>query len=1085
MLSRLLAVVCLFAATAATAAAQPLPSRRAPLDSATLAAFRWRNIGPANMSGRIADIAGIPGPSKTFYVAAAAGGIWKTTNAGTTFRPVFDDKRVISMGALAIAPSDTNVVYAGTGEQNSRNSISPGGGIYKTTDGAKTWQLVGLVETQHIGRIVVHPNDPNTVWVAALGHAWGPNRERGLYKTTDGGRSWRLVKFIDERTGFVDVALHPRDPNVLWASSYERVRGPYFLRSGGPGSALWKSTDGGESWTKIEGSGFPTTTKGRISIATSASNPEIIYTMVEADSIRGGDAAARTGVPASDSANPRIKPTQRLLNGLYRSADGGKSWRWMNGRNVRPFYYSQVRVDPRNPDRVYWSSTPVQVSDDGGKTIRSATNGIHVDHHAMWIDPSDPEHLIVGNDGGVAVTWDKGGNYDFLDVLAVGQFYEVSYNMEVPYRVCGGLQDNGSWCGPSRVRTGSITNHDWFTVGGGDGFFTAQDPSDPDVVYSESQGGNIGRLSLRTGERVPLVRPTWRSRYLQFEDSLLVERGDTVQSPTRAQQQRIAALRARQQADSVALDIRWNWNTPFLLSAHSPSTFYAGANRVLKSTARGDNLMPISPDLSTRQHDKIRFSVDSTGGVTLDATGAETYGTITALAESPIRPGILFAGTDDGNVWVSRNDGASWENLTGRFPGVPAETYVARIEPSHFDSTTVYVALDNHRRNDFTPYLYASNDFGRTFHSIAAGLPTGGADFMHVIREDPVNRDLLFAGTDLGAYVSRDRGQSWQKFMTGLPTVPVHDLQIHPRDHELIAATHGRSIWIVDVAALQQMTDSVVVAGAHLFAPKVAYQYGERPGAEASEGHKRFSGPSPDFGAEIVYRLTSGSPRERTKIVITDVRGDTVRALDGPGGAGVHRVTWDFRGKTPPPSPLSPAQKRDSIQTLRKIERVLDSLAAADVAPKPMLDRLKTRFLTGDLAGLFRGGMRRAPGGRFVERPGEGPLPRAPGQRGGADSSQAGGGAPAGGASEEAAIDLEALSTVTSALRRSGVQLNVFGRGGPPLVESGDYLVTMKVGDRTLRQVLRVERTASASASAGRREEREEEMLEKLGILPH
>lgn len=1102
MILRSLAVAALVATTAASAVAQSLPSRRAPLDSATLAGFRWRSIGPANMGGRIADIVGIPGPSKTFYVAAAAGGIWKTTNAGTTFRPVFDDQRVISMGALAIAPSDTNVVYAGTGEQNSRNSISPGGGLWKTTDGAKTWQFMGLAETQHIGRIVVHPTDPNTVWVAALGHAWGPNRDRGLYKTTDGGKSWRLVKFIDERTGFVDIVIHPRDPNVLWASSYERVRGPYYLKSGGPGSALWKTTDAGETWAKVEGGGFPATTKGRIGLAVSASNPDIVYALVEADSIRGRDAAARTGVPVSDSGNTRIAPTQRLLSGLYRSADGGRTWRWMNDRNVRPFYYSQVRVDPKNPDRVYWSSTPVQFSDDGGRTIRTATNGIHVDHHAMWIDPSDPEHFVVGNDGGVAVTWDRGGNYDFLDVMALGQFYEVSYNMEVPYRVCGGLQDNGSWCGPSRSRSGSINNADWFTVGGGDGFYTAQDPVDSDVLYSESQGGNIGRLDLRSGERTALVRPSWRNRYLQFEDSIIIERGDTARPATRQQQQRIAALRAQQRTDSISLDIRWNWNAPFILSPHSPTTFYTGANRVLKSTARGDNLMPISPDLSTRQYARIKFSTDSTGGITLDATGAETWGTITTLAESPVRPGILYAGTDDGKVWVTRNDGATWEDLTTRFPGVPAETYVARIEPSHFDSATVYVAFDNHRRDDFKPYLYASSDFGRSFRSIAAGLPTGGPDFMHVVREDPVNRDLLFAGTDVGVFLSRDRGQSWQKFMTGLPTVPVHDLQIHPRDHELIAATHGRSIWIVDIAPLEQLSDSILTASAHLFTPRVAWQFGSRPGADASSGHKHFEVSSPGVGAEITYRLASGNPRERTRLVITDVRGDTVRTIEGPGGPGIHRVTWDFRGRTPPPSPLSPAQKRDSIVNLRKIERVLDSLATAGFAPRPALDRLKTRFLTGDVAGLFRGNRGGGQSG-FVERPGEGAAPRAPGQRAGrdttrreadsaqrvaqrADTTARVGGGPSGGG-EEAQIDPESLGQLTTALRRAGVPLSFGGgRGGAPLVENGDYLVSMKVGDRTHRQVLRVERTASAPTIVARDDDEEidEEELERLGIVP-
>ena len=1095
----------LLAAVSLSGQSTSRPSARASLDSATLAAFRWRPVGPANMGGRIGDVAGIPSPSKTFYVATVAGGIYKTTNAGTTFKPVFDDQRVVSMGALAIAPSDTNVVYAGTGEQNSRNSISPGGGIFKTTDGGKTWQFIGLAETQQIGRIVVHPNDPNTAWVAALGHAWGPSRERGLYKTTDGGKNWRLVKFIDERTGFVDVVIHPTNPNVLWASSYQRVRGPYFLKSGGPGSALWTTTDGGETWREVKGGGFPETTKGRIGLAVSRSTPDVIYALVEADSLRGKDAASRTPQPASDSLNPRARRTQRLLSGLYRSADGGKTWRWMNDRDVRPFYYSQVRVDPKNADRVYWSSTPVQFSDDAGKTARTATNGIHVDHHAMWIDPNDPEHFIVGNDGGVSQTWDRGGNYDFLDVLAISQPYEVSYNMAVPYRVCVGLQDNGSWCGPSRTRSGTIANDDWITVGGGDGFYTAQDLSDPNTVYSESQGGNIGRYDLRTGERTTIAKPTWRPRYVQFEDSILIERGDTTHPATKAQQQRVAQLRGRQREDSAALNLRFNWNTPFFLSPHSQTTLYVGGNRVLKSTNRGDSFVPISPDLSRQQRAKIAYSTDSTGGITLDATGAETYGTIVALAESPIRPGILFAGTDDGNVWLTRNDGATWEDLSKRFPGAPVESYLARIEPSHFDSNTVYVAFDNHRNNDFTPYVYVSSDFGKSFRSIAAGLPTGGPDFVHVIREDPINRDLLFVGTDVAAYVSRDRGQRWQKFMTGLGTVPVHDLQIHPRDHELIAATHGRSVWIVDIAPLEQLSDSVLTANAYLFAPKTAYEYGETPGAEGSPGQKRFQANAPAYGAEIVYRLASGNVRDRAKLVITNVRGDTVRSIEGPGGAGLHRVSWDFRGKTPPAPPLSPAQKRDSVVSLRKLDRIVDSMVTAGAGTREELERIKTQINSG--GDVFR---RRGGGGqpnRFVERPGEGAMPNGS-RRAGADSAArdttqrdssaragrdttAGGqrrapgdsaargrrGGPAGGESAaEGEINQDLMSDVATAMRRAGLQTGGgFGRGGPPPVESGDYLVTLNVGDRKLQQVLRVERTANAPAGTVRPEEADEE----------
>ena len=1039
------------------------------LDSLTLSGLRWRAVGPANMAGRITDVEGIPSPSKTFYFAAAAGGIWKTTNAGTTFRPVFDNVgRVISMGDLAIAPSDTNQVWAGTGEEDSRNSISPGAGIYKSTDGGKTWALMGLEKTQHIGRVVVHPTDPNTVWVAALGAVWGPNPERGLSKTTDGGKSWRKVLSVAGResiAGAVDVAIDPRDPKVLWAATWERIRGPYFLRSGGPGSGLWKSTDGGETWTRVQGNGLPTSTYGRIGIAIARSNPDYIYLMVEAD----------TTPNAKKGEKAQTRPS-----GLYRTTDGGKTWERRAPQNVRPFYYSQVRVDPKNPERVYWSSTPVNFSDDGGKTVRTATVGIHVDHHAMWIDPNDPEHIIVGNDGGVAVTWDRGGNYDFLNTMPLGQFYNISFDMQVPYRVCGGLQDNGSWCGPSRRRGGGggggeNGNAFWATVNGGDGFHTAQDPTDPNIIYAESQGGNMSRINWATGERTALVKPSWRSRYLQWEDSILVTRGDTVQPATREVERRIAEFRRQQRADSTDLDVRWNWNTPFFLSPHNPRVFYAAGNRVFKSTKRGDDLRPISGDLSKRLMPQIDTSMRKTGGITLDATGAETYGTIVSLAESPMRPGILWAGTDDGNVWLTRTDGAQWEPVpTARFAGLPAEgVYVSRIEPSQYDSATVYITFDNHRRNDFTPYVYVSTDWGRSFRSIAGSLPRGGTgDFVHVLREDPVNRDLLYAGTDVGVYVSLDRGTTWERFMTGLPTVPVHDLKIHPREHELIAGTHGRSIWIVDVAPLQQLTPQVLASSVHLFEPKTAYQVGQSPALGESGGHKQFTIQQPQYGAEITYRLAKAATGA-ARILITDVRGDTVRTLQAQGRAGLHKVVWDFRGRPPRPGPLSPAARRDSIVQARRLVAVLDSLEKAGT-PRPMLARIRQAMEGGGagLAGLFGGGGGGGGGARaeFVERPGEG----APARGGAAAAAAAGEGQ-----QQEGAVDQGALADIFRSIRGPG---GGGGGGGfgrqAPLVQTGDYLVTLEVDGQKYRQPLRVERIGALAESdivAGEEEEDEEE----------
>ncbi len=1046
------------------------------LDSTVLSAFRWRSIGPANMGGRVADIEGIPSPSRTFFVAAAGGGIWKTTNAGTTFRPVFEHERVVAMGDLAIAPSDTMQVWAGTGEQNSRNSISPGGGIYKSMDGGLTWKLMGLEKTQVIARIVVDPRNADVVYVAALGHIWDSNPERGLYKTTDGGRTWTLSKFVSDHAGFVDVAIDPKNPDVLYASSWERWRTPYSLQSGGPGSGLWKTTDAGAHWAEVKGGGFPAGTKGRIGLAIAPSDPNVVYALVEA-------AGAKEGAPNE--------------SGLYRSADAGATWTKMNAEDTRPFYYSQVRVDPRDPNRVYWSSTPVKFSNDGGKTMGNATVGIHVDHHAMWIDPNDPNHFIVGDDGGISQTWDRGGNYDFLNNFAIGQFYEVSYDMAVPYHVCGGLQDNGAWCGPSRRARGGITSDMWATVNGGDGFFTAQDQTDPNIVYAESQGGNMARLDMTTGERTRLRKPSFRDRYKTFEDSIVIERGDTAKPETPAQESRLATLRARQSADSADNDLRWNWNTPFFLSPHDQHVLYAGANKVLKSTKRGDDLVAISPDLTRADTMKIRVSTETTGGITRDVTGAETFATIVALAESPVRKGWLYAGTDDGNAWMTRDDGKHWEKLNGRFPGVPDGTWVRRIEPSHFDANTFYVAFDGHRTGDFTPYLYVTDDGGKSFRSIASDLPRGGPDFVHVVREDPFNRDLLFAGTDVGAYVSIDRGGHWQRFMEGLPTVPVHDLKIQPRDHELIAATHGRSIWIVGIAPLEQM-GARTLAAATLFQPPTAFQYGETPIGGGSPGQKVFEGESAPYGAEISYYLPSGDRRQRAHIAVLDAKGDTVQTLTGPGAAGLHTVAWNYRKEPPPPAPLSPSEKRDSARLQVRIAFLTDSLekAGTDAQLAGRVAALARRSLFGGPGavpfGFGFGGRGRARPGVWVDRPGE-QMQRSvaargetagAGEKAAPDSSGAQAGRPARAGRAAGASDMSE-EAIAAFMRGPGGELFrdflrltrvpgiggrfAGGRGGffggaPAPAPPGQYTISVSVGGQTLTGKLQVQRIGNLGA---------------------
>ena len=907
----LLAGALALAAVGSTGSAQSL-------DSATVAGFKWRTVGPANFQGRLSDVVGIPGPSKTLYVAAAGGGIWKSTNNGVTWRPIFDDKNIISMGVLAIAPSDTNTVWAGTGEPNSRNTIEPGAGIYKSENGGATWTLMGLEKTQHIGRIVVDPRDKNVVYVAALGAAWKSNAERGLYKTVDGGKTWTLSKFISDRAGFVDVALDPRNPDVLYASSWERYRTPYSLNSGGPGSGLWKSTDAGTTWTEIKGSGYPEGMKGRIGLAIAPSNPDVVYALTEALSL----------APTKGGYTMGKRPD---ANGLYRSADGGKTWERTSTLDTRPFYYSQVRVDPKNPNRVYYSSTELQVSNDGGKTTSNAGQGVHVDDHGIWIDPNDPERWALATDGGIAITFDKGGNFFYPMNLPLGQFYEISYDMQVPYNVCSGAQDNGTWCGPSRKRA-ALNNSYWYTISGGDGFYTAQDPAG-DWVWGESQGGGVQARNLKTGQNLRVTKPGYQERYRQYEDSVAVVWGDPMQQPSKEQQKRIAGLRTTQRKDSLDLHTRFNWNSPFFLSPHNPQVFYMGGNKVFKSLKRGEEMYTISPDLSKQLRARMDTAEKYTGGVTPDITGAETYGTVVTLAESYIKPGFLLAGTDDGNVWLTHNDGGSWENLSERFPGLPSkDVYVTRVEPSHFDTLSFYVAFDNHRWNDFTPYLYATDDGGKSFHSIVNNLPrTSPADYLHVVREDPQNRDLLFVGSSLSVYASVDRGGSWTKFATGLPSVPVFDLKIHPRDHEVMIATHGRGIWLVDVAPLEQITPKNVGDVATLYVPRTAYQWGEGP-ALGLPGNGWGQAPlvisAPPYGATISYRLKD-SVTGPVKITVNDASGTQLYTTNASAARGVHSVNWAFQSAPAERVALAPAARRDSILLKNRAPAVLDSLSKA------------------------------------------------------------------------------------------------------------------------------------------------------------
>jgi photosystem II stability/assembly factor-like uncharacterized protein len=1011
-------------------------------------------------------VVGIPGPSKTLYIAAAAGGVWKTTNNGVTWRPLLDDKRVASMGALAIAPSDTNQVWAGTGEQNSRYPIEPGGGVFKSTDGGNSWKLMGLEKTQHIGRIVVHPTNPSIVYVAAMGALYGPNAERGLYKTLDGGQTWTLSKFIDDKTGFVDVAMDPRNPNVLYAAAYQRRRTPYMLESGGRGSGLWKTTDAGATWTQIVGNGFPTGVKGRIGLAIAPSAPDIVYAMVE---------AAR---PTADGSY--VPEYHAPYSGLYRSNDAGRSWTKVNDYNDRPFYYSQVRVDPKNSERVYFSSSPLQVSDDGGRTSRHAATSVHVDTHGIWIDPNDPERWAIANDGGFSITFDRGATFLSPMNLPLTQFYHISVDDAVPYNVCGGSQDNGNHCGPSRRISGGVTNAYWTLYAGGDATYSVPDPTDNDWRYTQTISGSFSRMNLRTGERIPIRKPHWELQYQRWEDSIAVMRGDPLAPPTQAQTQAIAALRAKQRQDSLDNDLRFGWESAVLVSAHNPRTVYWGANRVLKSTKQGADMTIISPDLTKKQYAKIDTSRHRTGGVMLETTQTELFGYTVVLAESPVRAGLLYAGTDDGNVWKTTDDGKTWENLTMRFPGLPqGDVFVSGIEPSYHEANTFYVAFDNHRQNDAKPYLYATTDGGRTFKSIASNLPAdGNADYLHVVRADPRNRNLLFVGTSIGVYASLDRGATWTRFMNGLPSAPVFDLRIQARERELVAGTHGRSIWIVNIAPLEDLTPEVVASRAHLFEPRVARQWTEPSERGNNEGNSTFEVLNPPYGAALSYRLAQPVDGGAVRVVIQRLNGDTVATLRGPGTPGLYTVTWNYQvfPRSTPPVPLTASARRDSLLRAQRAEVVFDSLKRAGfdtVAIQRARDLLgppgtgARGMAVGRGGGAGRGGGSGAPQpltlcerpltqwDRFCPRPAEGPVqgPRtnqgpftSPLVVNGADPKKV-----------LQVFDVLGIALWNTPARSWLGSGNTVG-AGPTIAPPGEYQVTLFAGSDVMKRRLRVER---------------------------
>jgi photosystem II stability/assembly factor-like uncharacterized protein len=813
----------------------------ATYDSAMLGEFAWRPIGPAVTSGRVVDLAVAEGPEsimgsrlgKLMYAASASGGVWKSINAGTTWEPVFDKQTTSSIGDIALAPSNPEIVWVGTGESNNQRSSSWGDGVYKSENGGKTWTNMGLKTSQHIGRIIVHPTNPNIVFVAAVGPLWADGGERGLFKTTDGGKTWTNVLKISEHTGVTDVIMDPTDPNTMYAAAFQRQRKAYSFIGGGPESGIYKSTVGGATWTKLT-EGLPKGDIGRIGLDVSRSQPRTVYATLE-------------------TKTPEV----------YRSDDYGASWRKRGTYHEYPWYMSQIRVDPKNPDRVYLLGDTIFVSEDGGATSKATAISAHVDYHAMWIDPMDPDHFVVGNDGGVYISYDRGQTTDFVSNLPIAQYYAIDLDNREPfYYVYGGLQDNNSWAGPSQTRNRQgITNSDWYVTVGGDGFYSAVDPTDPNVVYAESQNGGIIRYDVKTGEQ------------------------KSIQPQPKFGQQ----------------NLRWNWSAPIIVSPHDHNTLYFGANYLFRSPNRGDSWEQLGGDL-TRQLDRDKLPIMGklwTKDAVAWHAGTADFGNISTIDESPIRKGLLYAGTDDGLIQVSRDGGATWTK-TGKFPGVPDMTYVSRVVASNHDEGTVYATFDGHRSNDFKPYVLKSTDYGKTWRSIASNLPVSS---VQVIREHPRTPSLLFVGNEMGAYYSGNGGGTWSRLQYNLPTVPVHDIKIHPRENDLVIGTHGRGIYIIDdITPLERLAEAERAGAMYLFPvkPVTLFNYNTSiPGGArgaGSLGERSFSAPNPAFGTTLTYYLKDSLPKGRAlTLAIHDSTGKHIRDLTVNTKQGMHRATWDLR----------------------------------------------------------------------------------------------------------------------------------------------------------------------------------------------
>ncbi|MBT5872589.1 MAG: hypothetical protein HOH43_04145, partial [Candidatus Latescibacteria bacterium] len=814
-----------------------------------LEGLAFRSIGPAVAGGRIHDIEVDPSDPATIYLATATGGLWKSINKGANWVPIFDGQAVSTFGDIAISSSNPEVIWAGTGEQNNRQSTSWGNGVYRSEDGGTTWSHRGLTETRHIARVVVHPSNPDVVYVAALGNLWRGSTARGVYKTIDGGQTWEKVLFIDEFTGAVELVLHPGNPDILYAATYQRMRRTWGFNGGGPGSGIFKTTDGGVSWEALV-DGLPEGDNGRIGLAISQTNPEILYATIE------------------HARSP----------GTYRSNDGGIIWGKVNDLNPRPMYYSHILVDPTDEDRVFVLATEFYMSEDGGKTFRIMPTrptydvGVHADHHALWIDRQNPRHLYLAGDGGLHESWDRGETFIRYDNLPIGQFYAIGLDMRKPYRVYGGMQDNHSWSGPSATRrwTG-IVNDDWRQIGFGDGMYQQVDPYNNRDVYSSAQNGTFSRVDSETGDILD-IRP-----YAPDGENY-----------------------------------RFDWVTPHLASIHRPGTVYLGGNRLFISHDRGVSWSR-TKDLSRGvNRDELSIMGVKGSNITLSRNdGVSSYGEITTISESPVDPMVLWIGTDDGNVQLTLDGGATWVEVGSKIQDVPNGTYVSRVVASARSVNTAYAVFDAHRDGDFRPYVFGTQDAGETWTALMRGLPLDGS--VNALVEHPKRPDLLFLGTEHGLHVSFSAGRKWVKFNSNLPTTLIDDIKIHPRDNALVVGTHGRSLWILDhLSPLQEWDKSAAAASIKLFTiPDFELTHFWK--TTSYRGHGTYTGTNPSQGTPISYYLADAV--DSVRIVVSTLHGEEVRNLVGPGEAGmIHRIFWDGRHSPPPLSP-SPDLKPGLIKS--------------------------------------------------------------------------------------------------------------------------------------------------------------------------